>query len=131
MNVSEGGRHQFVASLLLELGPAAIVPWPVYVESMLWLHGRGFVHAAVRFARGVLTGEVTLATPTSFEHSTALDIVERYAGFGVDLPDAVCIAMAMARQVPLLTWDFRHARAVVVNGRSVQLAVTEAEFHRL
>ena len=69
--------------------------------------------------------------PSGAEHSTALDIVERYAGFGVDLPDAVCIAMAMARRIPLLTWDFRHARAVVVNGRAVDLAVTEAEFRRL
>ena len=93
----------------------------------LLLTGRGLVLAAVRLGRSLQAGELTLAAPTEFEHVQALAIVERYAGFGLDLPDAVSISMAVARHLPLLTWDFRHARVVMLSGSPVELMVAEHE----
>lgn len=109
------------------MGAAGVVPWPVYAEAALLLTGRGMVLAAVRLGRSLQAGELTLAVPTEFEHAQGLAIVERYAGFGLDLPDAVSISMAVARRLPLLTWDFRHARAVVVSGRPIELMIDEHE----
>ena len=130
LNVGEGARHRFALRFLIQLGAAGIVPWPVYAEAALLLTGRGLVLAAVRLGRSLHAGELTLAVPTEFEHAQALAIVERYAGFGLDLPDAVCISMAVARRLPLLTWDFRHARAVVLSGSAVELLVAEHELPR-
>lgn len=113
--------------LFRQLGAAGIVPWPVYAEAALLLTGRGLALAAVRLGRSLQAGELTLAAPTGFEHAEALAIVERYAGFGLDLPDAVSISMAVARRLPLLTWDFRHARAVMLSGSAVELMVAEHE----
>ena len=128
MNRSEAGRQRFVEGLLRRFGALALVPWPVYTEATLFLQQRGLTEHAVTLGRSLLRGDPTLVTPTTAEHATALDIVERYAGFGVDLPDAVCIAMSLSRGIPLLTWDFRHVRAVVVAGRTAELVVSEAEF---
>ena len=47
---------------------------------------------------------------------------------GVDLPDLVVMAMSNHRKAPILTWDFRHFRAVVLRrGHHWPLVVTEHE----
>jgi predicted nucleic acid-binding protein len=58
-----------------------------------------------------------LDRPTHGEHARALDLVERYETLGVDLADAVVMAMGEARGALILTWDFRHFRATVPGRR--------------
>lgn len=54
-----------------------------------------------------------MITPSNAEHAHALDIVARYAKGGLDLVDALVMAMAARRRGLILTWNFRHFRAAV------------------
>ena len=103
--------------LLRALGRRAIVPWPVYVELHLVLRARGHPNAGLVFGRALLDGIHDLDRPTHGEHARALDLIERYSTLGLDLPDAVVMAMGEARGALILTWDFRHFRATVPGRR--------------
>jgi predicted nucleic acid-binding protein len=75
-----------------------------------------------------LDGEHRLDAPTEEELSLALDIADRYAESGVDLSDATVMAMAATRGALVLTWDFRHFRAVTLRrGRTWRLLVEEVD----
>ena len=69
-----------------------------------------------------------LRAPSDAELGMALDLAERYAGSGVDLPDLSVMAMAASRRAWVLTWDHRHFRSVVLRRRHHwDLLVEEAE----
>ena len=128
INAGEGRRHRFAAELLARLGRDVIVPWPVLVEVDLLLRARGFPQAAVVFGESVAAGVHRLETPTVAELELALELGRRYTDSGADLPDLVVMAMAHHRGASVLTWDFRHFRAVVLErGHHWPLVVTEAE----
>src|SRR5438034_3257 len=55
--------------------------------------------------------------PTDGEHLRALEMLDRYETTGLDLADAVVMAIAEARQALILTWDFRHFRAAAPGRR--------------
>lgn len=78
------------------------------------LRARGHAGAALTFGRALLDGVHRLEVPTDGELTLALDLTERYSAFGVDLPDAIVMAMAAKREASVLTWDFRHFRSVVL-----------------
>ena len=84
--------------------------------------------AALAFARSVSAGEFMLMTPTELELDRAIDLLERYENLGIDLPDAVVMAIAQESRSRVLTWDFRDFRAVVDrSGNPLSLLVNEWE----
>jgi predicted nucleic acid-binding protein len=126
INRGERQRHLFAAELLARLGRDLIVPWPVLVEVDLLLRARGYPEAAVAFAESLLAGIHRLVAPTTPEVELALKLAHRYMDSGADLPDLIVMAMASRRRARILTWDFRHFRAVVLRrGRHWPLVVEE------
>jgi hypothetical protein len=83
-----------------------------------------FYHLRTKPAGGCpSTGSTTAA-----ELELALKLAERYLNSGADLPDLVVMAMASQRRARVLTWDFRHFRAVVLRrGHHWPLLVEETE----
>ena len=105
-----------------------MIPWPVFTEVDLLLRSRGHAKAATTFEVALLEGVHRLKPPTSAELGRAVTLLERYQELGLDLPDAVTISMAVAREAWAWTWDYRHFRAVAVGrGRGVPLLVAEDE----
>lgn len=128
MNQGEGRRHRFAAELLAHSGRDVVVPWPVFVEVDLLLRSRGHRAAAVTFGRALLDGVHHLQAPSDHELELTLDLTERYADANVDLPDLTVMAMAATRDAWVLTWDYRHFRAVVLHrGHHWRLLVDETE----
>ena len=128
VNKGERRRQAFASELLARLGRNVIVPWPVLVEVDLLLRSRGFPEAALVFGESVAAGVHRLEAPTAAELELALKLGRRYADSGADLPDLVVMAMAHHRRARVLTWDFRHFRAVVLRrGHHWRLVVTEEE----
>jgi len=116
-NRREERRHDFAVRLLSALGRRGVVPWPVYVEVHLVLCARGYARAALLFGHALLDGTHALDRPTDGEHLRALEMLDRYETTGLDLADAVVMAIAEARQALILTWDFRHFRAAAPGRR--------------
>ena len=128
INRGERRRHRFAAELLARLGRQVVVPWPVLVEVDLLLRARGYPQAALTFAQSLNAGIHRLDTPTAAEFELALDLARRYADSGADLPDFIVMAMASRRRAHVLTWDYRHFRAVVLRrGHHWPLVVEESE----
>ena len=128
INRGERRRHRFAAELLTRLGRDVIVPWPVLVEVDLLLRARGYPEAALAFARSLVSGVHRLESPSTAELELALTLGQRFLDSGADLPDLVVMAMASRRRAGILTWDFRHFRAVVLRrGHHWSLVVGESE----
>ena len=128
INRSEGDRHRFAVDLLARLGRQVLVPWPILTEVDLLLRSRGHAAAARVFAGALHDGVHRLDPPTSDELGTALALAERYPDSGVDLPDLIVMAISSHRKAPILTWDFRHFRTVVLRrGHHWPLVVSEHE----
>jgi len=128
INRGERRRHRFAAELLARLGRTVVVPWPVLVEVDLLLRSRGHARAAVAFVKSLMDGVHRLETPTSAELELALRLAYRYLESGADLPDLIVMAMASQRKAHILTWDYRHFRAVVLRrGHHWPLVVNESE----
>jgi predicted nucleic acid-binding protein len=127
-NRAEGERHRFARDIFETHGSRIIVPWPVFTEVDLFLRSRGNPASALEFGRSLRRGDLTLASPSDAELAGALDLLERYRDLGIDLPDAAVMAMSDARRAWILTWDFRHFRAVVFRrGQTLPLLVHENE----
>jgi predicted nucleic acid-binding protein len=110
------------------LGREVVVPWPVLVEVDLLLRARGHALAAIKFAESLSAGVHRLETPTGAEFALALKLAKRYRDSGADIPDLIVMAMASRRRASVLTWDFRHCRAVVLRrGHHWPLVVGEGE----
>jgi predicted nucleic acid-binding protein len=128
INRSEGARHRFAVELLERLARQVVVPWPVFAELDLFLRRRGHTEAATTFAASLRDGVHVLDTATGVELATAVSLAERYPTSGVDLPDLIVMAMSDARDAPILTWDFRHFRSVILRrGHHWPLLVEEHE----
>ena len=128
INRGERRRHRFAAELLARLGRKVVVPWPVLVEVDLLLRARAYPQAALTFAQSLRAGIHRLETPSASEFELALDLARRYSDSGADLPDLIVMAMASRRQARILTWDYRHFRAVVLRrGHHWPLVVEESE----
>jgi predicted nucleic acid-binding protein len=128
INRGERRRHRFAAELLARLGRKVLVPWPVLVEVDLLLRARGYPQAALTFAHSLRAGVHRLETPTDAELELALDLGRRYLDSGADLPDLIVMAMSSSRRAPVLTWDYRHFRAVVLRkGHHWPLVVPESD----
>ena len=128
VNRAERRAHLFAAELLARLGRDVIVPWPVLVEVDLLLRARGHGWAATTFAESLAAGVHRLETPTAEELALALKLAKRYPDSGADIPDLIVMAMASRRRASVLTWDFRHFRAVVLRrGHHWPLVVDEGE----
>jgi predicted nucleic acid-binding protein len=128
VNRAERRRHLFAAELLARLGRDVVVPWPVLVEVDLLLRARGYARAATTFAESLAAGVHRLEAPTAAELALALKLAKRYPESGADIPDLIVMAMASLREARVLTWDFRHFRAVVLRrGRHWPLLVEEAD----
>ena len=105
-----------------------LVPWPVFTEVDLLLRGRGHRQAATAFAAALRDGVHQLDAATDTELATTVALAERYPDSTVDLPDLVVMAMSERRAAPILTWDFRHFRSVVLRrGHHWPLVVEEHE----
>jgi predicted nucleic acid-binding protein len=128
VNRAERRRHLLAAELLARLGRDVIVPWPILVEVDLLLRARGHSRAAITFAESLAAGVHRLETPTEAEFELALKLAKRYPDSGADIPDLIVMAMASRRRASVLTWDFRHFRAVVLKrGHHWPLVVDEGE----
>jgi predicted nucleic acid-binding protein len=98
------------------------------VEVDLLLRSRGHAQAAIAFVESLSAGVHRLDCPTATELDLALKLAKRYPESGVDIPDLVVMAMASQRHAQILTWDFRHFRAVVLRrGHHWPLLVAEAD----
>jgi predicted nucleic acid-binding protein len=114
--------------LLSALAARVVVPWPVFTEVDLLLRARGHAKAATAFGAALSDGVHRVESPTGAELGQAVALLGRYQDLGLDLPDAVTIAMATGRKGLAWTWDYRHFRAVMVGrGRGVPLLVAEDE----
>jgi predicted nucleic acid-binding protein len=114
--------------LLSAIGRRIIVPWPVYAEVHLLLRARAHPRGALIFGHALLDGTHILDGPTDAEHRRCLQLLEKYESTGLDLGDAMVMAMAQARKALILTWDFRHFRASApAQGRHWPLLVQEHE----
>jgi len=114
--------------LLGRLARRILVPWPVYTEVDLLLRGRGHAAAAETFGRSLVDGVHVLSAPTDAELTAALDLGARYSDLDLDVPDLCVMAMSRRRRALVLTWDFRHFRAVSpARGRYWPLLVQEHE----
>ena len=128
MNRAEGNRHRLASGLLASLGRRVVVPWPVYAEVDLLLRSRNHPEPALAFGVALNEGVHQLLAPSADELRMALSLGERYLDTGVDLPDLMVMAMATSRDCPILTWDFRHFRTVVLRQRHYwDLLVGEAD----
>jgi predicted nucleic acid-binding protein len=128
VNRREGQRHRFAADLLARIGRDLIVPWPVLVELDLLLRTRGHVGASIAVARSCLGGIHRLESCSDADLEFALVLADRYATTGVDLPDLSVMALARRHRASILTWDYRHFRAVVpARRRAWSLLVEEHE----
>ena len=128
INRGERRRYRFAAELLARLGRKVVVPWPVLVEVDLLLRARGYPEAALTFAQSLRAGIHRLETPSAAEFGLALDLARRYSDSGADLPDLIVMAMASRRRARILTWDYRHFRAVVLRrGHHWPLVVEESD----
>ena len=128
INRGERRRHEFAVALLASLGRQVVVPWPVLVEVDLLLRSRGHAEASVVFTESLAAGVHLLESPTSAELALTLKLAKRYLDSGADLPDLVVMAMASRRRARILTWDYRHFRAVVLRrGHHWPLVVEEDE----
>jgi predicted nucleic acid-binding protein len=128
INRGERRRHRFAAQLLARLGRQLVVPWPVLVEADLLLRTRGHAAAALVLAQSLHAGIHRLEAPTTDELALSLRLARRYLDAGVDLPDLTVMAMASRRRAEILTWDYRHFRAVVLRrGHHWPLVVAESE----
>ncbi len=78
------------------------------------LRTREHPEAALAFARSLAAGVHRLECPKVAELELALQLAQRYMDSGADMPDLIVMAMASCRQARILTWDFRHFRAVVL-----------------
>jgi predicted nucleic acid-binding protein len=98
------------------------------VEVDLLLRSRGHREAAVTFAESLVAGVHRLESPTSRDFDLAVNLARRYVDSGADLPDLIVMAMASRRRARILTWDFRHFRAIVLRrGHHWPLVVEESE----
>jgi predicted nucleic acid-binding protein len=128
MNRAEGHRHEFAAALLARLGRRVLVPWPVLTEVDLLLRARGHQQAALLFASAMRDGVHRIDAATDEELALAIELGERYADSGADLPDLTVMAMAARRRASVLTWDYRHFRAVVLRkGHHWPVVVPESD----
>jgi predicted nucleic acid-binding protein len=128
INRGERDRHRFAAELLARLGRDVVIPWPVLVEVDLLLRARGHSSAATKFAESLAAGVHRLDCPTAAEFGLALKLAKRYSDSGADIPDLTVMAMASQRRAQILTWDFRHFRAVVLRrGHHWPLVVDEVD----
>jgi len=83
---------------------------------------------ALQFERHIYDGVHRLVAPVDKELGLALDLGDRYFDSGADLPDLTVMAMAAERKAAILTWDYRHFRAVVLErGHHWNLLVEEHE----
>jgi hypothetical protein len=93
------------------------------VEVDLLLRARGHAPAAITFAESLAAG---MEAPTAGEFELSLKLAKRYPDSGADIPDLIVMAMASQRRASVLTWDFRHFRAVVLRrGHHWPLVVEE------
>lgn len=114
--------------MLASFGRDVIVPWPVFTEVDLLLRARGHGPAAVTFGRALAEGVHRLDAPTDRELAVIVSVADRYRDSGADLPDLTVMSMAAVRSASVLTWDFKHFRAVVLRqGHHWSLVVEEAE----
>ncbi|MCC6381372.1 MAG: PIN domain-containing protein [Dehalococcoidia bacterium] len=128
LNRNEGPRYRFAADLLQLHADRVVVPWPIYAEVDLLLRRRGRTEAAALFGRTLQGGGLALEAPTFTELGSALDLLERQAAYNPSLADAVLAAMAEARNGLVLTWDFRHLRALLQRpGEPLPFLVHEGE----
>lgn len=128
MNRGEGERHRFAAAVLGRLGREVIVPWPVLTEVDLLLRARGHPRAALAFVTALRDGVHRLETPSDEDLRVALRLGDQYPDVGVDLPDLSVMAIASRHRAHILTWDFRHFRAVVLRkGHHWPLLVEERD----
>lgn len=104
----------------------ALIPWPIYTETDLVLRARGQHERALAFLGSVVTSFEMVVPLSARELSAALTLLTKYADLGIDLPDASVIALSMEADLPILTWDFRHFRAVVTS-RGVGLRLDESQ----
>lgn len=128
MNRREGQLHEFAVSLLAGLGRDLLVPWPVLAEADVLVRARGHAHSSNVFIETLLEGVHQLVSPTEADLRLAVAFAKTYETLGLDLPDLVVMAMAMKRKLPVLTWDFRHFRAVRgADGTVFRLLIEEHE----
>ncbi len=128
MNRNEGSRHEFAAALLGEWGRSILIPWPIVTEVDLLLRARGHHRAALVFAEVLLAGSHRLHCPFESDLGLAVELSKKYEDLAADLPDFVVMAVALNRDLPVLTWDFRHFRVVLGPARQeIRLVVQEYE----
>jgi len=103
MNRREGPLHELAVSLLIGFGRDALVPWPVPTAVDLLLRKRGYRRASLQFVESLLAGTHRLYAPTESELRRATELGKTYEDLGVDLPDLVVMAIALNRDIAVLT----------------------------
>ncbi len=121
-------RHDLAVRLVRAHAPEIAVAWPVVAEVDYLLRRTVGSRPANAFLRGLGAGEMRLISPTESEFALAVSVCEQYADLQLQLADAVVMAIADVRNLPILTWDFRDFRAVKRrDGESFALVVKEHE----
>jgi predicted nucleic acid-binding protein len=80
------------------------------------------------FLHAVADGEHTVVMPTGSLFRRAVEIDAGYAALGLGLVDALVMAIAEERRLPILTFDFEHFRATRPRQGYWELVVDESRY---
>ena len=120
--------HPLAAALVTRLGRELLIPDPVLVEVDQLLRARVSAEAARLFLSSVAGGEHVIAFLSAGLLKRAVELDEGYSDLDLGFTDAVVMAVAERRDLPILTFDFEDFRATTPHRGHWRLVVDEARY---
>lgn len=120
--------HHLAAALITALGRRLVVPIPVLVEADHLLRGRVSSKVARLLLASLTAGEHEVAFLSRPLLHRAVEFDSSYAALGLGFADGCVMAIAEAREAPILTFDFGHFRATTPRHGHWRLVVDEQRY---
>lgn len=120
--------HDLAAPTVARLGRNGVVPLPVLIEVDHLLSRRTGRDATRGFLKATADGEHEVAFLSSAALRRAVELDCRYADLNLGLTDTCVMAIAEQRQLPILTFDFKHFRATESASGPWRLTIDEATY---
>lgn len=120
--------HALASALVIGLGRNLLVPDPVAVEVDHLLRRRVGPDSARLFLGSLVGGEYTqvYGSPGLVRRAAELDAT--YADLDLGYCDGLVMAYAERHDLPVLTFDFNHFRAITPRSGAWRLVVDEARY---
>lgn len=127
LNVREA-NHRLAVSILEEAGTRARIPVPVLIEvDHLTREHRPHDPPVLRLMDAIAAGEHTLEPVEQHVLEAAAALDRQYADLQLGLTDCVVMTLARRADEAVFTFDFRDFRAVTIEGRPLELVVSESD----